>query len=324
MPQKKEKPLWLRILAIFTLISVIIITLLTLQENRTPTKPKQFYLPSKANIEQGRYLAILGNCAACHTADKAHPFAGGVPINIPIGTIYGSNLTPSADFGIGRWSESDFFNAMTHGIAPPSRNLYPSMPYPYFQNLTRTDSNALYAYFMTLPEVNSAPPQNKIRFPYNQRLLLKLWNLFFLKSQPLPTLSKGTSKSWKRGEYLVNTVSYCGMCHSPKGKFGQLDRDHYLEGGSFNGIDAPNITPEALTKKGWNLDNLERYLQSGVAPQGVASGAMAQIIKESTSQMKPYDLHAIATFLLGEEEDEENEEDPEKEIILDLNSSEKA
>ena len=301
MHQIEGKRLWLKIVILFALVLIGIITILTWQEHRIPSKSKQFYLPSKANVERGRYLSILGNCSYCHTSQPQQPFAGGVGYETPVGLIYGSNITPSADFGIGRWTEEDFFNAITQGIAPPERNLYPSMPYDYFRHLTRADSNALYAYLMTLPEINSAPPKNKIPFPYNQRLLIKLWNFFFLKNEALPVLSQGGSKSWERGEYLVNTVSYCGMCHSPAGRFGQLDRDRYLQGGEFDGLIAPNITPEGLVKNGWDLDTLEHYLQTGIAPQKVAKGAMAKIINESTSKMKPHDIHAIATFLLGEE-----------------------
>ncbi|NMG68249.1 cytochrome c, partial [Azoarcus indigens] len=42
-----------------------------------------------AQIKRGEYLAIAADCAACHTAPGGKPFAGGLPMQIPmLGTIY--------------------------------------------------------------------------------------------------------------------------------------------------------------------------------------------------------------------------------------------
>jgi len=37
-------------------------------------------------IKQGEYLARAGDCVACHTAKDGKPFAGGLPMETPIGT----------------------------------------------------------------------------------------------------------------------------------------------------------------------------------------------------------------------------------------------
>ena len=47
-----------------------------------------------ASIERGRYLAVIGDCTACHTAPGGQPFAGGLPLGSPVGTIYSTNITP--------------------------------------------------------------------------------------------------------------------------------------------------------------------------------------------------------------------------------------
>ena len=45
-------------------------------------------------LKQGEYLARLGDCAACHTAPGGKPYAGGLAIASPIGTITpGSNTS---------------------------------------------------------------------------------------------------------------------------------------------------------------------------------------------------------------------------------------
>ncbi|MEX7644504.1 alcohol dehydrogenase, partial [Stenotrophomonas maltophilia] len=60
-----------------------------------------------AQVRQGEYLARAGDCVACHTAKGGKPFAGGLPMQTPIGTVYSTNITPSAS-GIGHYSFEDF------------------------------------------------------------------------------------------------------------------------------------------------------------------------------------------------------------------------
>jgi hypothetical protein len=38
-------------------------------------------------IEHGRTLAVLGDCASCHTAPGGQPFAGGLALQTPFGTL---------------------------------------------------------------------------------------------------------------------------------------------------------------------------------------------------------------------------------------------
>lgn len=47
-------------------------------------------------IKRGEYLARAADCMACHTAEGGAPYAGGLPIHSPFGTIYGTNITPTS------------------------------------------------------------------------------------------------------------------------------------------------------------------------------------------------------------------------------------
>ena len=53
------------------------------------------------DIARGKALTEAGDCASCHTADPAKPFAGGKRIDTPFGGIYSPNLTPDRDTGLG-------------------------------------------------------------------------------------------------------------------------------------------------------------------------------------------------------------------------------
>ena len=47
----------------------------------------------QALIKQGEYLARAGDCVACHTVKGGKPFAGGLAMETPIGTLYSTNIT---------------------------------------------------------------------------------------------------------------------------------------------------------------------------------------------------------------------------------------
>ena len=107
-----------------------------------------------ASVEQGRYLALIGNCASCHTAPGGKPYAGGVEFQTPFGTLYSTNITTDVETGIGSWSFTDFYHAMKRGIRPDGVHLYPAFPYPAYARLTDADIASLYLY------INTLAPQN--------------------------------------------------------------------------------------------------------------------------------------------------------------------
>ncbi len=88
--------------------------------------------------ERGRYLATVGDCGACHTAQNG-TMAGGLKIMTPFGAIYSPNITPDQNTGIGTWSDEQFYRAMHEGIAADGSRLYPAFPYPWFTKVTRQD-----------------------------------------------------------------------------------------------------------------------------------------------------------------------------------------
>src|SRR5437868_4697823 len=45
-------------------------------------------------VVRGALLASAGNCIACHTAAGGQPFAGGLAMPTPFGTLYSTNITP--------------------------------------------------------------------------------------------------------------------------------------------------------------------------------------------------------------------------------------
>ncbi|CAI2464875.1 Gluconate 2-dehydrogenase cytochrome c subunit precursor [Serratia fonticola] len=289
-----------RLALLIVLIAAIVIAVLWWRENRSYDGPVQQVTASSEQIARGRYLTQAADCAACHTAAGGAPLAGGYPLDTPFGTIYGSNLTPSADQGIGRWTKDDFFLALTQGVAPGGRHLYPAMPYTSYKGISREDADAIYAYLMSRLAVDVAIPANDMPFPFNQRMALIGWNLLFRNSDPLPASSQGSSAEWQRGRYLSDVLGHCGECHTPRGMLGQMEVNKPMQGGDLGRFIAPDITPQALAQRGWTPEDLSRFLSTGLAPQGSAFSEMHIVVDLSTRHLTPEDHRALVTYLMGD------------------------
>ncbi len=128
------------------------------------TAPIADSTPNADVVRRGQYLARTGDCLSCHLAPGGQPFAGGLGMNTPFGVIYTSNITSDGETGIGAWTADDFYRALHDGIARGGAHLYPAFPYPWFQRVSRADSDALYAYLRTVPAVHANPPANSLPF----------------------------------------------------------------------------------------------------------------------------------------------------------------
>ena len=114
--------------------------------------------------ERGRY-ALAGNCMACHTSRGGKPYAGGTPVPTPFGVVYGPNLTPDPQTGIGAWSADDFWRALHNGKSRDGTLLYPAFPYTEYTRMTRADADALYAFLRTVEPVNQPNRPAEMEFP---------------------------------------------------------------------------------------------------------------------------------------------------------------
>lgn len=253
-------------------------------------------------LSPGAYLAIAADCGACHTAPNGKPFAGGLPIDTPVGRIYATNITPSKKSGIGAYSLADFTRALRHGVRSDGANLYPAMPYPAFAGLTDADVQALYAYFMhDVAAVDDAPARKTdLPFPFNLRFAMKGWNLLFLRGEPFKPVS-GRSDEWNRGAYLAQALAHCQTCHTPRNALMGEERGEALAGGSLGAWYAPNITPDKASGVGaWTKEDIVAYLRSGHNAKGSqAGGPMLEAIDKSLSKLRDSDLKAIAEWLMS-------------------------
>src|SRR5580693_7675316 len=121
-------------------------------------------------IERGRYLATLSDCASCHTVTGSNqPFAGGRAIETPFGNIAAPNITPDPETGIGSWSDDAFDAAVRKGLRRNGSRLYPAMPYTAYTKMSRDDVQAIHAYLNTVTPVRNAVIANTLPFPFHIR-----------------------------------------------------------------------------------------------------------------------------------------------------------
>ena len=126
----------------------------------------------KKVLEKGEYIANnVALCIHCHSQADDTKFSGplvpgteggggyaftpghGVP-----GTVFGRNITPDAETGIGNWSLEQFKTALTKGKykgLDDGRMLLPPMPWINYVNMKDADVKAIYSYLMSIKPVKN-------------------------------------------------------------------------------------------------------------------------------------------------------------------------
>jgi len=254
-------------------------------------------------VSRGKYLAIAGDCTACHTVPGHAAFTGGLPLNSPMGTIYSTNITPDPAHGIGTYSLNDFDRAVRQGIAKDNIYLYPAMPYTSFAAMSDKDVADLYAYFMKgVPAAAVTPAATSLYFPFNQRWGLALWDMVFARHPAFEPQKDGTAE-WNRGAYLVQTLGHCGACHTPRniayGEEGYTESSSaFLRGGVVDNWLASDLGGDMASGLGrWSQNDIVSFLKTGHGGDAAAFGSMTQVIEDSTQFMRDDDLKAIALYL---------------------------
>jgi mono/diheme cytochrome c family protein len=256
-------------------------------------------------VKQGEYLARAGDCVACHTAKGGKPFAGGLPMETPIGTIYSTNITPDKT-GLGDYSFEDFDQAVRHGVAKNGSTLYPAMPYPSYARVSESDMQALYAYFMKGVEpVAQVNKDSDIPWPLSMRWPLAGWRWMFAPKVEDYQAQAGADPVISRGAYLVEGLGHCGACHTPRALTMQEKSLSASDGSAFLSGSAPLEGWIAKSLRGdhkdglgsWSEDQLVQFLKTGRSDRSAVFGGMSDVVVHSMQYMSEEDLTAIARYL---------------------------
>ncbi len=248
---------------------------------------------------RGEYLARAGDCVACHTTRGGQPFAGGLELATPFGTLFTPNITPDRETGIGKWSADDFWNALHFGRAPDGSPYYPAFPYTNYMRVTRTDADAIFAYLRSVPAVRKKNRPHAMGFPYNKRTLLNGWRALYFEPDVFQA-SPSQSAEWNRGAYLVQGLGHCDACHTGRNILGATRKGAAFSGGVMPVQEwyAPSLTSSRESGLGqWDIEDIVALLHSGTSKRGAVYGPMAQVVHDSLQYLTESDVRAMAVYL---------------------------
>lgn len=125
---------------------------------------------------RGAYLVnhVMG-CTDCHTpidpttgAPLMEKYlAGRQPYEGPWGIVYGGNITPHTETGIGSWTNEEVKRAIVSGIGKDGRRLI-LMPWFAYSTLTANDADAVVHFLKNdLPPVENAIPSASLNPDFN-------------------------------------------------------------------------------------------------------------------------------------------------------------
>ncbi|AXI41347.1 c-type cytochrome [Sulfitobacter sp. SK011] len=200
----------------------------------------------QADPENGARMFAAGGCATCHAVDGGDDIlAGGEAISTKFGELFPPNITADETYGIGKWSNADFLNAMIKGVSPQGRTYFGAVfPFPSYARMKPEDVLDLRAHLASLPAADS--PSKDHNISYLSQTILDFW------TSARPEITDLPDAQMQRGQYLVEAVGHCAECHTPRdtslGFKYELDAARAYQGEiGLLGDFAPDISAERLS-----------------------------------------------------------------------------
>jgi mono/diheme cytochrome c family protein len=192
---------------------------------------------SAAHLERGRYLVEhVSDCLGCHSdhlvkfgfpvkpgSEGEGGFVFDKNLGFP-GIVAAQNITPDAEFGLGKWTDGEIMRAFREGVDRNGDALFPMMPYQHLRIMSDDDAQSVVTYLRTLKPIHKSVPAKHIDFPVN----------LFVKSAPKPVdgpvRAPDPHDSVAYGKY-VSTIAGCYECHTPHDDHNSLIADKAFAGG---------------------------------------------------------------------------------------------
>ncbi len=187
-------------------------------------------------IARGKYVVEhVSDCLGCHS-DHLLKFStpvkpgtegeGGYIFDEKLGfpgVVAAQNITPDAQFGLGKWTDGEILRAIREGVDRGGDPLFPMMPYEHLRNMSDDDAKAVVAYLRTLKPIHKGVPPKKLNFPVN--FIVK----FIPKPLDGPVAAPDRKDPVAYGKYLT-TIGGCHECHTPHD-----DHNNLIPGQDFAG-----------------------------------------------------------------------------------------
>ena len=189
---------------------------------------------------------------------------------------------------------------MHKGVSRDGTLLYPAMPFASYTKVTREDSDAIYAYLMSVPPVKQANRPHELRFPFNKRELLIGWRtLYFKEGEYVPDPKQ--SAQWNRGAYLVQGLGHCSMCHTAVNVLGGSSESASVRGRNDSQPELvraiAHLEPRGRDWATGTSRTSSDLLQTGASRRATVYGPMAEVTYNSLQYLSDEDVLAMAVYL---------------------------
>lgn len=251
------------------------------------------------NLGRGEYLTLIGGCVACHTAKGGEPLAGGRRIETPFGAVFSSNLTPSLTHGLGRWTETEFQNALHWGRSRDGHLLLPVFPYNHTSVFTAEDVRAIFSWLQNIKPIDQAPPAHRLTWPLGTQPIIAVWRSLFFTPNHFKA-DESQSEAWNRGAYLVQSAGHCAACHGQRNSLGSFPAIDDVSGGFISPQMwvAPSLRNDTqTTMANSSIAEIANLLRIGQSQTSTVSGPMAEFVQHTGQYLSASDALAIATYL---------------------------
>jgi mono/diheme cytochrome c family protein len=215
-------------------------------------------------LERGAYLVEhVSVCTDCHSERDFSRFSApikdgtlgkggtnfGHELGLP-GEVIAPNITP---YKLSSWSDGEIVRAITSGVTPEGRALFPLMPYQGFAQMCESDLLSVVTYLRKLSPVKNDPPRTELDFPLN--LIVRT----LPKPAPIVKDCPDANDSAAYGKYLA-TLASCADCHSKRNGPDLVPGKEFAGGNTFplpggTKITSANLTPDIDTGIGsWSKE----------------------------------------------------------------------
>ena len=223
-------------------------------------------------------------CVGCHSSTGNLPLDGGNEnlLGGPIGSVFGSNLTPGGP--LKDWTDGEIMRAIREGLDRDSHPLI-IMPSDAFHYLSDSDVQGLVAFLRSQPATNHATPPRDLSV---MGMVLVGAGLFPTAEQPhisQPQTAPPPGVTPQYGQYLVDTTG-CATCHGPT-----------LQGrppGGFGPPAGPNLRALVPT---WQDAAFVSFFRTGVDPYGRSIDPQAMPWPDIGKAYTDDELRAIYAYL---------------------------
>jgi mono/diheme cytochrome c family protein len=262
-------------------------------------------------IARGTYLAEhVAVCTDCHSERDFSRFAGplvegtlgkggerfGPEMGFP-GTLIAPNITPHA---LSDWSDGEIAHAITAGVTPEGRSLFPLMNYPAFATMCEQDLLSVVSYVRELEPIANDPPRSELDFPVN--LIVRT----LPKPAHNPVACPDPEDRVAQGRYLV-TLASCAHCHTQHEGSDPIAGMEFAGGAEFAFPDgtvarSANITPDPESGIGsWSeeafVNRFKQYRDASQLHQVGAGDRKTVMPWNQYAGMTERDLGSIYAYL---------------------------